>query len=512
MKVTTSEEMKALDWRATREYLIPSLMLMEQAGWGIADRIAARYGAVKGKKIRVVAGRGNNGGDGLAAARHLREKGAHVAVYLLNPIEKIEGEASVNLDIWMKSDGVLHPLGTVSWEEMGKDFQTSDLIIDALLGTGLSRTPQGDYVQAISLINRSKCRVVSVDLPSGISADTGERLGIAVKADYTLTLGLPKRGLFVNDGVEYRGDWDRIDVGFPQKLIDQAAITTHLVCGLPDFPPLRPVNVHKGVFGHLMVIAGSVGKKGAAKMTSLAALRCGAGLVTSAIPKSLDPAFGVVEGMTLPLPETDEGTLALPAASMILDALRGKSAIALGPGLSQHPETVALIRHLIVEIGLPMVIDADGLNAIAADPTLLAAKKGPLVLTPHPGEMGRLLGVKSDVIQKDRFTVAADFAKKWDLVLVLKGAHTLIAAPDGAISINNSGNSGMATAGTGDVLTGMIGGWLAQGIDPLTAARWGVYLHGLAGDLAAKKTGEISLMASDLIGHIPEAIKIERAK
>jgi NAD(P)H-hydrate epimerase len=510
MKIVTAEEMKKLDRKATTDYAIPSLLLMENAARGLVDEIEKTIGPVGGKRVVVLAGRGNNGGDGIAAARHLRMRGASVIVYLLSPIEKVGGDAKTSLDIWMQTGGVLHVIGSFRWNHLTQEMSESDLILDALLGTGLSHPVEGDYAKAITLINRSGRMMVSVDIPSGISADTGEILGTAVRADYTFTMALPKWGHFLQEGLEHRGRLGVVDIGFPPALIEAAKIPVDLI--IPEewvgFPPPRPRGAHKGTAGHLLVIAGSFGKKGAALMTSLAALRCGAGLVTVALPKSIDSATAeLMEVMTLPLPETPEGTLSLAAEKMLLRAVQGKEAVAIGPGLSQNEETERLIRTLIAEVSLPMVVDADGLNALAGDLSVLKRRKAPVILTPHPGEMSRLIGKRTDLIQRERFTVAADLAERSGAIVVLKGAHTVVAAPDGSARVNNTGNPGMATAGTGDALTGMIAAWLAQGIDPVEAATWGVALHGAAGDLAAAERGEISLITSDLIEKIPEAIQ-----
>ncbi|HZR46345.1 MAG TPA: NAD(P)H-hydrate dehydratase, partial [Candidatus Manganitrophaceae bacterium] len=506
MKIVTAEEMKSLDRRATTEFGIPSLLLMENAARGLVDQIEASYGAVARKKIVILAGRGNNGGDGLAAARHLRMRGAEVGIYLLSPVDQVGGDAKTSLDIWIKTGGALDVVGSFKWPRLSEALSESDLIVDALLGTGLSHPVKGEYAKAIDLINRSGKTVVAVDIPSGISADTGETLGASVKAHLTATMALLKRGHFVRDGLEQRGKLRIIDIGFPPALVESAGIKTELITPslLEGLPPPRPKGIHKGALGHLLVIAGSIGKRGAAQMTGLAALRSGTGLVTIATPKSIEPSLAsLMEAMTLPLPETADGTVALTAEKAILQAVEGKEAVAIGPGLSQNSETQRLVRALIAEVSLPMVVDADGINAIAADLSVLKKKKGPLILTPHPGEMGRLLGTRADAVQRERFDVAADFAEKWGVFLVLKGAHTIIAGPDRSLWVNRTGNPGMATAGIGDALTGMIGGFLAQGLAPEKAATLSIYLHGLAGDLAATERGDAGLLSSDLIGKIP---------
>ncbi len=525
MKVVTAQQMQSLDRRATADFKIPSLLLMEGAARGLVDQVEdgrtgrtgrTGLGSVLGRRIVVLVGCGNNGGDGLAAARHLRMRNGEVAVYLLPPLDSVRGDARLFLDIWTQSGGALYLLeGASMWRQLQDAIGKCDLVLDALLGTGLTRGVSGDYARAITLINQSRqvrqarhtsnpLVVVSVDIPSGISADTGEMLGTAVMADHTVAMALPKRGHFTGAGLEHCGVLSVVDIGFPPALIAQAEIAVDLMTAedIADFPPIRFKGAHKGNFGHLLVIAGSRGLGGAAQMTALSALRSGAGLVTCALPQSLGGGFPM-EIMTLPLPETEEGAFSPHSEKELLRAVEGKSAVALGPGLSLHPQQ--MVRNLIAQTTTPMVIDADGLHAVAQGLAVLK-RGGPVILTPHPKEMGHLLGRDAAWVQKDRFAAASDFAQKWGVYVVLKGAHTLIAAPDGRIRINSTGNPGMATAGTGDVLTGMIGGFLAQGITPFDAASGAVYLHGLAGDLAKKRRGEAGLIASDLMDCIPKAM------
>ncbi|MEK7702470.1 MAG: NAD(P)H-hydrate dehydratase [Nitrospirota bacterium] len=512
MKVVTTAEMQLLDSLAVSEFKIPGALLMENAARGLIDKIEEKIGSVSGTSVVLLCGGGNNGGDGIAAARHLRMRGARFYVYLFTPLEKLSKETQAMFRA-MHFETTLYPQGSFTFEALEKNLSESHLIIDALLGTGLSRAVTGDYQKAIDCINNVRRKrnitVISVDIPSGISADTGEQQGSAVLADYTFTMGLPKRGLFMREGLLCRGQWDVIDIGFPKELIDHADIRVELVSPnhLTGFPNQRPLDANKSTFGHLLVIAGSRGKKGAAALASLSALRVGTGLVTTALPHSSDSITpSVMEAMTLPVSETDEGTLSLKSEEDIWEASAGKSAIAIGPGLSQNLETVRLILNLIAHIESPMVIDADAINALATDLSILSHKKSPVILTPHPGEMARLVGTSSKKIQEDRIGYAISFAKKWGVIVVLKGAHTIIADPAGSVFISNTGNPGMATAGVGDVLTGMIGGFLAQGVDPIQSAIFGVVLHGIAGDIAAQKNGQISLIASDIIKKIPKAI------
>jgi len=510
MKIVSVAQMQSLDRRASAEYKIPSLLLMENAGRGFVDLLVASYGRVSGKRVLILAGHGNNGGDGLVAARHLRMRGAEVAVYLFSEIEHVRGDARVSLDIWQATGGRLSLEGDPLSEGLSLDLAQCDYVVDALLGTGLSKSVTGVDAEAIERINACGKTVIAMDIPSGISADTGEVLGTAVRANATFTMALPKWGHFLQDGLEHRGQLKIVDIGIPPALVDATEIKCDWLrpAFLKGCLSPRKQGVHKGSLGHLLVVAGSVGKRGAAQMSALAALRTGTGLVTLALPRSLDNGspLSTLEMMTLPLPESEAGTIALSAEKILVDALAGKQALAMGPGLSQHPETQALVRQLISECTLPMVIDADAINAIASDVTILKRKKGPIILTPHPGEMGRLIGKPAAEIQKDRFLVARRFAETWDVILVLKGAHTVIASPDGSLRVNNTGNPGMASAGTGDALTGIVSGLLAQGLQALDAASLGVWLHGAAGDLAAEERGEAGLLSSDLIEKMPKAI------
>jgi len=352
--------------------------------------------------------------------------------------------------------------------------------------------------------------VVAIDIPSGISADTGAICGVAVQADDTMALGLPKRGHFVGAGLEHRGSLSVIDIGLPDALVRQTpeemAVTLTTRDAMAGCLPTRPRDAHKGTFGHLLVIAGSTGKSGAAALASRAALRAGCGLVTCAIPKSCVGMFTALpEVMTLPLPETDVGSLSPDAYDGLRVAMTGKAAVAIGPGLSREKETADLICRWVAETALPMVIDADALNALASAPSVLSERRGPTILTPHPGEMARFVGVSVEFVQNNRFAVAGDVAKRCNAIVVLKGAHTLVASPTGDIAINDTGCPGMATAGAGDVLTGMIGSLLAQRMIPWDAARLGIWLHGMAGDASGHACG---LIASDLVDNLPRAIEM----
>jgi hydroxyethylthiazole kinase-like uncharacterized protein yjeF len=483
---------------------------METAGLRVVEEIESAWGPVKGKTVTIAAGKGNNGGDGLVAARHLLERSARVSVFLIAPPDKLTGEARVNLERFQKNSGRVHILKEETLGDLERELSQTDLIIDALFGTGLSSPVEGLPAKMITVINASEKPVIAVDLPSGIHTDTGRVLGIAVKAALTVTFALPKRGLLLYPGSDYAGRLKIADIGIPQALIRQLPVVVQWMtpADVADSLKRRPTNAHKGSFGHVLVVAGSVGKGGAAVMTSLSALRVGAGLVTLALPSGLEGTLPdrPLEIMTLSLPQTACRSLGRAALDPLIKFAQDKTVAAIGPGLSTDPETAQVVHGLIAQLAIPMVIDADGLNNLVGHLDLLSRARAPIVLTPHPGEMARLIGATVPEVQADRLGVAADFVRRYPATLVLKGARTIIAGRSGAMTINSTGNPGMATAGTGDVLTGMIAGLIAQGYEPEVAAGLGVYLHGLAGDLAAAEVGAVGLLAGDLIHRIPAAI------
>lgn len=512
MKVANSQEIRRIDRRAIEKYGMPGTVLMENAGREVVLAMIERYGNFEGKRISIIAGKGNNGGDGFVIARHLYNRGATVEVFLLGKSSDIKGDAKINLSILKKFSIPFYE--KFSLKELNIHLKHSDIIVDAIFGTGLSSEVKKPFSDAINLINSSGKPVVSVDIPSGISSDTGEVLGIAVKANLTVTFVLPKRGILLFPGAEYAGVVKVTDIGIPARVIEEENIRCNLLTKeeIKALLPGRKPDSHKGSFGHLLVIAGSVGKTGAAAMTGLSALRVGAGLVTIATPASLNNILEVklTEVMTLPLPETDDHSISMSAENILGKIMPEMSTIAIGPGLSTNPETVRLVKRLVTKIDKPTVIDADGVNALVGYLDILKRSKFPLILTPHPGEMARLIGKTSKEVQKNRIGIAQDFAMKHRVYLMLKGARTVFSDPYGNVYINTTGNPGMATAGTGDVLTGMISGLIAQGIDPLSALKSGVYIHGLAGNLAAEEFGEMGMVAGDMIAKIPEAIKYLR--
>jgi len=514
MKLVTAQQIKNIDRRAIKDFGIPGPVLMENAALAIVTEMDRFFDGLAGVKVGIICGKGNNGGDGLALARRLRIRGVPVRVALLASFAALQGEAKLNLSILRKMDVELVP--NASEKALTDIISWSDVLVDALLGNGLSAPLRGAYAQAVNMMNGSGRPIVAVDVPTGINADTGAVMGNAIKADLTVTMALPKLGLVLYPGAAHAGQMRVADIGIPSEVVEKEKINVNLLDGGSVWGAIgkRAADAHKGDFGHLLVVAGSPGKAGAAVMTAKGALRAGAGLVSVAAPAQLVPIIQqlVIEAMCLPSAENIDGTIGIEAEGELLKAAGKMSACAIGPGLSTHYETIQVVKTLVSRLTVPAVIDADGLNALKGSLDILKKAKAPLILTPHPGEMGRLLGLSSDDVQKDRIGIASAFAKTYNVCVVLKGAGTVIALPSGEIFINSTGNPGLATGGTGDVLTGMIGALLAQGHTTKDAACLGVYLHGLAGDLATQEKGELAMIAGDVIEKIPEAIKTIKEK
>ena len=510
--VFTAEEMRRLDRRAITELGIPGATLMENAGRGAAERIRAFLdeGRIQrlGARVVVVCGKGGNGGDGFVVARWLKKSGARVEVLLAFPENEIRGDAAAKLKE-LKKGGVRPELvedDGVAAERLGR----ADLIVDALLGTGSHGAPGGRVAWLIERVNASGRPVVALDVPSGISADGGEAPGPAIRAVLTLTFGGLKRGLVAGPGAALAGGVEVVPIGVPADEVLRGVTTFALEPQdvARHFPP-RPRDAHKGTYGHLLVVAGSLGKTGAAALAATAALRSGVGLVTVATPSSQQPVVAglVLEAMTEPLPETGARTLALKAREVVAELAAQRDAVALGPGIGLDEETAAAARALVQELARPMAIDADGLSALAGHLDVLGSAPAARCLTPHPGEMARMLAVSVPDVQRDRIETVRDFATRYRVHVVLKGAWSVIGDPEGRVFVNPTGNPGMASGGTGDVLTGTLGAFLARGLAPGAALQSAVYLHGLAGDVAAARFGEESLIAGDLIAALPEAFR-----
>lgn len=508
MKLVTAAQMRELDRQAIEEIGMPSLVLMENAGRTTYQVLRQEFPHLNGP-VAVVAGRGNNGGDGFVVARYLANDGLPVTVFLFAPRDQVKGDARVNLDI-------LAHLGVEVVEILDEAALATEicrvahsrLIVDALLGTGLNAEVGGLLRLAIERINSLPTPVLAVDIPSGLGADTGQPLGVAVKAQVTVTYGWPKIGQIVSPGRDYVGRLWQVDLSIPSALAGEVLVELAEAEELRALLGPRPFGSHKGTFGHLVVVAGSEGKTGAAALAAEGGLRAGAGLVTVGLPASLNDVLEVklTEAMTLPLPQASGGrALGVEALSPLLDFLADKTALALGPGLGTLSETQELVRQLVRVIPLPMVIDADGVNALIGRPDLVQQAAGPRLLTPHPGELARLLNCTSKQVQAARLDAAREAAARYGAIVVLKGAQTVVADPAGRVSLNPTGNPSLASGGTGDVLTGLIGGFLAQRFSPWAAARLGVFLHGLAADYLAADTGR-GLIAGDLLTIFPEVL------
>jgi hydroxyethylthiazole kinase-like uncharacterized protein yjeF len=509
MKIVTAAEMREIDRATSERFGVPSLALMENAGTAVAELVTSRYPSAE--RIGVICGKGNNGGDGLVVARKLQERGREVRVLLLADPSELQGDAAE-----MFKQLSFAPIVARSSEEL-KQQQTraafeSDVLVDAILGTGFRPPVSGLYGEAIAALNASPAPVVAVDIPSGADADVmGEQTGAVARADAIITFTAPRPAHVF--GLLTAGPTLVSPIGSPDEALVSALQLNLITAG--ELAPLvgpRPPAANKGSFGHVLVLGGSVGKAGAAAMAGMAALRVGAGLSTVGTAKSvLSTVAGFhPEIMTEPLEETKAGSISVRALTEDrLDALvEGKSVLAIGPGISRNSETAKFVRAVVKKYKTPIVLDADGLNAFAGHTKELTGKGRTLVITPHPGEMARLVGSTATAVQRDRLNVARAFAREHEVIVVLKGHRTLIAQPDGTVWVNTTGNPGMATGGTGDILTGMMAGVMAQHPDRIVeAVLAAVHFHGLAGDIARESMGELSLVATDLVKALPEAFR-----
>ncbi len=513
MFLLTAAEMARLDRLASSEYMVPSIVLMENAGLRIIDFIQKYFqGKIADRRILIFCGKGNNGGDGLVVARHLLNQNAEVNVLLLAQPGELQGDARTNLKIYQKMGGRIFPLleeGHLQRADISLLY--ADLVVDAIFGTGFKGAAGGLAAEVINMINKGHRKVLAVDLPSGLEADSGRVFGPCIQADWTVTFALPKLGLALEPGAGYAGRLEIADIGIPRKLIYSQKFDKHLLTPewCRSYLPYRETCGHKGLFGRVLVVGGSPGLSGAVVMAATAALKAGAGLVTAAVPQSIHDIMEMktTEVMTCPLPATATGALSCGALDPILGCLAENDVLAIGPGLSQDESAMELVRELLTKVKTATVIDADALNALAANTDLLSTVHIPLVLTPHPGEMARLLGTRVNAVQENRLEKARNYAQKWGTVIVLKGARTVVAWPDGQVYINPTGNPGMATAGSGDVLTGIIAGLMAQGLSPGVAAAAGAYIHGAAGDGALLQKGQYSLLAGELLDYLPLAFR-----
>lgn len=502
MKILTREEVRIIDSRSIKEFGISGLILMENAGRAVANVVLQHYPECQ--DIAIICGTGNNGGDGFVIARHLLSANRNVTTYLIGKRAKYMADAKTNLNSLEKSDGKV-----IELNEKTSAIKKADLYIDSIFGTGLDRNVEGFHKKAINFLNSQNKPVISVDIPSGLDSDSGRPLGAAVNADSTVTFIKPKRGMCIHPGVELTGKLFVADLTTPKILEDEikTELLTFSDCG--KLLKKRHQNSHKGTHGHLFILAGSTGKSGAAILSANAALRTGAGLLTLGVPKSINSVIeeNCIEAMSIPLEETVEGTLDESSLKRIIQILKGKkSALAIGPGLSTNEKTKNLVLKIISKAELPVVLDADALNILSENENIIKKAKSDVVITPHPGEMARLAKLTNREVQENRIDVAKEFATKNRCTVILKGARSVIASPDGRIFINPTGNPGMATGGMGDALTGMVASFLAQGYSSLNSSILGTFLHGFAGDICANETGETGFTATDLILNIPAAL------
>jgi len=511
MLVVTAQEMRELDRLTIEKYHVPSLTLMERAGEGVFKFLQDRFrGAVK-RGVLVLAGRGNNGGDGLVVARHLKKKRIPCEVILLAKKENLSRDAAENLRALLKAKVKVYEVDKGSLSLLSQKLKNHGILVDAILGTGLKDEVRGLYADVIGTLNASGLPIIAVDIPSGLDADSGRPLGTAVQAEMTVTFGYPKLGQVIHPGMSYVGDLGVVDIGIHPKAVEEVGPQKELLeeQEVGWLIPARAADTHKGTYGHLLVMAGSRGKTGAAILACRAAMRVGSGLVTLAAPRALNDIFAtaLVESMTEPLGELSQEDLEPPNDQGWARLLNNKKALLFGPGIGVKDGAKSTLWWLLKNLEMPWVIDADGLNILAEDTDRLRNAKTPPLLTPHPGEMARLMRSDTATVNRDRVGVTRSFAQEYRCHVVLKGARSVIATSDGRVYINPTGNSGMASGGMGDVLAGILAGMLAQGLGPEEALKLGVFLHGYVGDQVGSRHGEIGLIASDLVEGLPQGIK-----
>ena len=510
MYLVSADEMREMDRQTIEDFGLPGRVLMEIAGRGATRWLLECFPDALEMKTGVMAGRGNNGGDGFVIARYLHQKGARVTIFLLTEENRLTGDAAANLALAHASGiAVVCLPDETAFRKNKTALVHQHLFVDAILGTGLTSDVTGYYRSVIDFINDSGRPVFAVDIPSGLNADTGQPCGVCVRADATATFGYAKTGLLLYPGADFAGELSVIDIGIPPFIADRIKpdkwlLTESMMAG---YPAPRASDTHKGKTGHLLVVAGSRGKAGAARMTAESAMRAGAGLVTLTVPAGVYAmtATALIEVMTEPVGQADQPFFDSACLESILSSMTGKTCLALGPGIGTDQATCDLVRTLVETSRIPVVVDADGLNCLAGNLDVLKNNPGRIVLTPHPGEMARLTGMTTGDVQGDRISCARHLATEYDVYVVLKGAATVIAHPDGKIFINRTGNPGMASGGMGDVLTGLIAGFICQGYDYGRAAHLGVYLHGAAADRLADRN-EVGYLASDVMAEIPPTL------
>ncbi len=508
MKIASVEEMRDMDRHAIEKLGITEKILMENAGLAAINVLQNKIG-IKGRKFVIFCGTGNNGGDGLVVTRLIHSLGGKTMVFLIGDKNKFRGTAKTNMGIIDKL-----PIEILKLEKAAaakKNVAHCDMIIDAIFGTGLDRPVAGLASDVIELINISKKKVISLDIPSGVNGNTGAVMGTAIRADYTVTFGLPKIGNLLYPGYELCGELFVNHISFPPSLYEQDSLQVqtndHVLL------PKRPAEAYKGSTGDVLFIAGAANYYGAPYFAAMSFLKSGGGYARMAAPRSVVPVIAKrgSEIVYLPQEETAEGSIALTSKRKLLEAAAKVDMVVIGPGLSLQEETVRLIKELTAAINVPLLIDGDGLTAIADNTEILRSRKAPTILTPHLGEMARLTGKSAVQISSHKIKVLRETAEKLKATIVLKGAHSMIGTRSGEVYINLTGNAGMATAGSGDVLTGCIAAMYGMGLRPDAATRKGVFMHGYAGDLAVAKKGTDGITAKDIMEFLPQAIKNDRA-
>ena len=510
MRILNAAQMREADRRTIDDIGIPSIVLMENAGRQVVAAMEAMHSDLLDRQVAVLCGRGSNGGDGFVVARTLVQRDIDVSVFLMGQVSDVRGDARTNLEILGRLGvTVVEVADSQAWELHFSEVSDCTLIVDAIFGTGLNAPLSGFIESVVTDVNASGIPIVSIDVPSGLSADTCDPPGTSIEAGMTVTLAAPKLPLVLPPGELRAGDVVIADIGIPAgvlELVDGPRLDLLTRAAMRELLPPRMADSHKGDYGRVLIVAGSRGKTGAAHLAAVGALRSGAGLVTVATPAGCQDVVATMgpEYMTEGIEESDEG-LDVDAVDRILEMAR--DVIAIGPGLGQLPGTRRFVTSLVDRATMPIVVDADGLNAFAGDPDRLSGRDGrDVIITPHPGEMARLIGMTIEEVQASRVEIARNFASAHHVYVVLKGHRTLIATPDEKVFINPTGNPGMATGGTGDVLTGMIAAWLAQLLDAEAACKLAVYLHGMAGDLADADEGEVALTSADLAAHLGDAV------
>lgn len=514
--LVTAQQMRECDRIAIRKLGIPGAVLMENSGRAVAVAVERHFGNIAGKSVFIFCGKGNNGGDGFVAGRHLVSGGANVFLFLVGSSTQVKGDAKINLSI-VRNMAKMNQSLSVTFQELKSmksldRLEEPDVIVDALFGTGFSGGVKNPYEEIIEWMNNSKVPIVAVDIPSGLNSDNGRVENTAVKATITVTMGLKKTGLIVGKGPEHTGKIELERIGVPEKVF-RLDVTTYLVSGddVKRGLPKRPFDAHKHSVGKIFVLAGSPGLTGAAAMASEAAMRVGAGAVVLGTPKSVYQILAkkLTEVMVEPLDDNDNGTVSLRAYPTIEKHIQWSDVVLVGPGLSRDPETQQLLWKIFHETDKNLLIDADGLNALAAKVSILGKqKKREIIMMPHTGELSRLIGIHANQIEESRIEIARSTAKKFDATVILKGAPTVTATAKGEVFVNSTGNPGMATAGSGDVLAGIIAALWGQKLQALEAAFCGVYIHGLAGDLAKTILGERGFMATDILKKTTDAVSL----